>query len=433
MNPPRPPLDEPVLTTHSSPLLLRSSVPMRAHTGVGLHEPLSPGGLRGHAGMRNLSPVLRMPKIALCMGLADSWEHGIAAAWCATPGGGPRAPPWYGWMFRPSRAWRIGTATDHRPRGEPPRRRPHRAPGAPVVDVPARTCARVPPGHERRRGYGSHGRALPALLRLTRFAYAGVRAGAGRAAKAGLPRSPTIGERGLPSIEEPLPWWEGRAAGRLPAWVRSLAPAGGDLRATTPRAQARRALPPLRLRVPEESRSWGWTTRTSLRARRPDAVFRRARPRGHRVSGGGPARGAPDPSGPLSARARDHTVASHPDRGARSTSVFTCEDAMVEQAVRFIRASVTRPSRWATWWRRCRAHARPWRSGSGGPRQEHPRGDPARAVGARTDPVRSTDDRVADIALECGYRTPQRFHEVFRAVEGVSPARSGARTAALPP
>jgi LacI family transcriptional regulator len=106
-----------------------------------------------------------------------------------------------------------------------------------------------------------------------------------------------------------------------------------------------------------------------------------------------------------------------------STRTFACEDPLVESAVRFIRANAGRPLQVGDVVRALPASRRSlelrFRKAVG--RSVHDEILHVRLARARA-LLRATDSRVADVAAEAGFSSPQRFHALFRAAEGCSPA-----------
>jgi LacI family transcriptional regulator len=122
--------------------------------------------------------------------------------------------------------------------------------------------------------------------------------------------------------------------------------------------------------------------------------------------------------------ARTRSVLVRPKEIAErdSTRVFTCEDSLVERAVRFIRGRGGDRLRVSDVVAALPASRRSlelrFRRAVG--RSIHDEIVRARLARARA-LLRDTEARISDVAAECGFGSSQRLHAVFRAAEGCSP------------
>jgi LacI family transcriptional regulator len=365
------------------------------------------------------------------MGLADTYEHGIARGvvrYART------RPGWrlhgYGWMFRPLAALEHWAGDGIIARVESRRDADRLASlGLPVVDVAG---AYVWSGfHRVTNDDPATGRQAAEYLSscgFDRFAYAGVPGvGWSEGRKSGFAAALGIQPRDLPVFEESLPWWESRAEGRLAAWVKRLRPPVGLFACNdTAGLKLTELCRRLAIRVPDDLAILGVDnedilcelsvpTLSSVSLDLEGIGYQAAALLDHlldRRRSGGTRRAVSQAVGPRQTVERE------------STRVFTCADPLVEQAVRLIRARTAERLLVATVvaalptsrrnlelrFRRAVGHTL------------HDEIVRVRLDRART-LLRSTQDRITDIALACGFGTPQRFHSAFRVAEGCSPAR----------
>jgi LacI family transcriptional regulator len=361
------------------------------------------------------------------MGLADSYEHGIArgvvrfakqeARW--------RLHGW-DWMFRPLEAIETwdGDGIIARVESQAEADRLARV-GLPVVDVAG---AYVWSGFHRVTNddlaTGSKAGRYLASCGFTRFAYCGVSAvGWAEKRRRGFQAANEAAGGPVPGFEESLPWWESpEDDGRLRAWVAGLRPPVGlfacnDTAGLKVAEMCRR----LGLRVPEEVAILGVDDEDilcelaspslssialdlySIGYRAAELLDRLLdRPRG---------------------RPQEVLVPPKEIAERESTRVFTCEDSLVERAVRFIRAHAGEALRVGDVVGAVPASRRSlevrFRRALG--RSVHEEIQSAHLGRARA-LLRTTDARIADVAADSGFGTPQRLYEAFRAAEGCSPA-----------
>jgi LacI family transcriptional regulator len=104
--------------------------------------------------------------------------------------------------------------------------------------------------------------------------------------------------------------------------------------------------------------------------------------------------------------------------------VYTCEDPLVEQAVRYIRSQATRPIRVPDILSRLAASRRSlekrFRRQMG--HSLHTEIVQIRMEYARR-LLRNSRHTITSIAQDCGFQTPQRFYAVFKQMVGTTPAR----------
>jgi LacI family transcriptional regulator len=363
------------------------------------------------------------------MGLADSYEHGIARGVVRYA----KERGWrlfgYGWMFRPLEAieeWQ-GDGIIARVESQADADRIARA-GLPVVDVAGAY-----------RGSGFHratnddtatgeqaGRYLVSCG-FSRFAFSGVRGvGWSERRRQGFREALGSAGRDLPLFEESLSWWEStQKSGGLSGWVNTLRPPVGIFACNDTAGLKLAEMCRLRgLRIPEEAAILGVDNEdilcelalpslSSIALDLESIGMRAAELLDTILRGRAPARSG----------AREILVPPKEIVERDSTRTFTCEDPLVESAVRFIRANTGKPLRvsdvvGALPASRRSLELRFRRAVGRTVRDEILRVRLARARAL----LRTTDTRIADVAAEAGFRSPQRFHALFRAAEGCSPA-----------
>jgi LacI family transcriptional regulator len=229
--------------------------------------------------------------------------------------------------------------------------------------------------------------------------------------------------RSLPVFEESLPWWERpEDGGGLPEWLADLrAPvavfACNDTAGLKTAAHCRQ----LGLRVPEEVAILGVDDEDILCELASPSLSSMAL---DLESIGLRAAGLLDrlfdrPA----ARAAEVLVPPREIVERESTRVFTCEDALVERAVGFIRANAASTIRVGDVVRAVPSSRRGlevrFRRALG--KSIHDEIREAHLARARA-LLRATDARIGIVADESGFGTPQRLYEAFRAAEGCSPA-----------
>jgi LacI family transcriptional regulator len=376
-------------------------------------------------------------KIALVMGLADTYEHGIARGVVRYA---KERRAWdlygYGWMFRPFDAlgyWRgdgiIARVESARDADRLGRLR------VPVVDVagahPGRSFHKVTNDDE---GTGGKAGAYLASCGFRRFAFCGV-AGTGWSdmrKKGFLESVAGIREGNVEVFEEDLPWWESLAeSGHLRKWLADLpTPAGIFACNDTAGLKLAELCRALGIAVPETIAILGVDDEdilcemaspslSSIRLDCESIGYRAAALLDELMTRG---------RGPTPA-ARALVVPSRDIVERDSTRVFTCDDPLVEQAVRLIRARAVEggtvggllgslpASRRSLEVRFKSATGRTLREEMVRVRLAH-----ARAL------LRGSRLTIAGVAAESGFGSAQRFHRVFRKETGTSPG--GYRTTA---
>ncbi len=378
-----------------------------------------------------------MKNVGLFMGLNDFYEHGIARGMVRYT---KERADWriygYGWMFRPLDALQARPHWDLDgiiARVEEPTAAGRLAAlQIPVVDVAGtfvgagfhrvtnddRTTGRLAARHLRSCGF-------------RRLAFCGVRgAGWSEERKAGFLEAAEGAAREVPVFEEgPLGWWESLdRPGPLRAWLGGLeCPVGilacNDTAGLKLTDQCRHlGLPvpgavailgvdnedilcdlssPSLSSIRLDCERIGWLAAATL-----DGILERADPR----------RGVQalvqQQVPPLEVVERE------------STRVFTCDDPVVETAVRVIRARAAEGIGVAEVAAAVAASRRGlevrFRRALG--RTVHGEIRRTRLEAAKL-LLRTTGRTVARIAEECGYGTTQRFHAAFLAAEGITPAR----------
>jgi LacI family transcriptional regulator len=368
--------------------------------------------------------------VALFMGLADTYEHGIARGVVRYA---KERHTWdlygYGWMFRPFDAleyWRgdgvIARVESTRDADRLGRMR------VPVVDVAGAYAVRS--FYRVTNDDTATGRKAGAYLAscgFRRFAYCGV-ADTGWSAmrKAGFQGSVADAREGDVAVfEEDLPWWESLAeSGPLRRWLAALEkPAGIFACNDTAGLKLAEMCRAMGIAVPE--------TVAILGVDDEDILCEMASPSlssirldcesiGYRAAALLDAVMTGAPGAETAARIRVVPPRDVVERD--STRVFTCDDPLVAQAVRVIRARATGrvtvgsllgslpASRRSLETRFKRATGRTLREEIIRVRLAH-----ARAL------LRGSRLTVAAVAAECGFGSVQRFHSVFRKAEGMSP------------
>jgi LacI family transcriptional regulator len=376
-------------------------------------------------------------RIALVMGLADTYEHGIARGVVRYA---KERHNWdlygYGWMFRPFDAlgyWRgdgiIARVESARDADRLGRTR------VPVVDVAGahagRSFYRVTNDDE---GTGRKAGAYLASCGFRRFAYCGV-AGTGWSGlrkKAFVQSTTGIREGEVAVFEEDLPWWESLAeSGPLRKWLAALVkPVGVFACNDTAGLKLAEVCRTMGITVPETVAILGVDDEDilcemaspSLSSIRLDceSIGYRAAAVLDQVMTGAPG---------SAAAARAFIIAPRDVVERDSTRIYTCDDPLVEQAMRLIRARAAEritvgsllgslpASRRSLETRFKKATGRTLREEMVRVRLAH-----ARAL------LRGSRLTIADVATESGFGTVQRFHSVFRKAEGMSPG--GYRTTA---
>ena len=375
----------------------------------------------------------RRRRVALVMGLADTYEHGIARGVVRYS---KERHTWdlygYGWMFRPVDAlgyWRgdgiiarVESARDAERLG---RMR------VPVVDVAGahagRSFSRVTSDDlETGRKAGTY----LASCGFRRFAFCGV-AGTGWSdnRRKGFQQSVAGTREGdLALFEESLPWWESLAeSGPLKKWLASLVkPVGIFACNDTAGLKLTELCRSLGVPVPEAVAVLGVDDEdilcemaspslSSIRLDCESIGYRAAALLDELIEAAGPARTQVVP--PRDVVERD------------STRTFTCDDPLVEQAMRLIRARAVERITVGRLVAALPASRRSleirFRTATGRTlREEMVRVRVARARAL----LRGSRLTIADIATESGFGSVQRFHSVFRKEQGMSPGRYRATT-----
>jgi LacI family transcriptional regulator len=335
----------------------------------------------------------------------------------------------YGWMFRPFDAlgyWRgdgiIARVESARDADRLGRLR------VPVVDVagahPGRSFYKVTNDDEHT---GRKAGAYLASCGFRRFAYCGV-SGTGWSdlRKKGFRESVAkLGEGSVEAFEEALPWWESLAeSGHLRKWLAGLAtPAGIFACNDTAGLKLAELCRALGIAVPE--------TVAILGVDDEDILCEMASPSlssirldcesiGYRAAAlldGLLTRG----TGPAPA-ARALVVPCRDIVERDSTRVFTCDDPLVEQAMRLIRARAVEGGTVGSLLGSLPASRRSlemrFKSATG----RTLRGEMVRVrlAHART-LLRGSRLTIAEVAAESGFGSVQRFHQVFRKEAGTSP------------
>ena len=370
-------------------------------------------------------------RIALVMGLTDTYEHGIARGVVRYAKG---RTDWdlygYGWMFRPFDAlevWQgdgIIARVESRQEAELIARL-----SAPVVDVAgAYRMASFATVTNDDVTTGQRAGEYLASCGFRRFAYCGV-AGTGWSARrlSGFQAAVRRIDRAPAVFEESLPWWETLdTSGRLRAWLNALRrPVGIFASNDTAGLKLADLCRDLGIQVPDSLAILGVDnedilcemtspTLSSIELDCESIGYRAAVLLEELMEAGGQSR-----------RSRRSLVVPPKDVMEReSTRVFASEDPIVEKAMRYIRLhgtsrvtvgsilSAIPASRRSLETRFKKATGRTLRAEIVRVRLAH-----ARAL------LRTTTLTVGDVAAECGFGSAQRFHEAFRETEGISPGR----------
>ncbi len=390
------------------------------------------------AGEAQMKTRLRRKKrVALFMGLADSYEHGIARGVVRFA---KAHADWdlfgYGWMFRPFdavEAWqgdgviaRVESAADAR------RLRVLRCP---VIDVAGAYAA--PSFWSVVNDDEATGRAAGEDLLscgFRRFAFCGV-TGTGwseKRARGFLEAVKRVDP--APSVfTEPLPWWESVSArGRLAQWILGLSrPVGLFACNDTAGLKAAGLCRELGIEVPEAAAIIGVDNEdvlcemaspslSSIELDCQEIGFRAAALLNDIFNEDG---------GRIPSR-RPVLVSPRDIVERESTRVYTSDDPLVQQAMMFIRQSSAKVFSVTDILRVVPASRRSLES-----RFKKATGRTLKEEIVRThlsrarSLLKSTRMTIADVALQSGFTSVQRFHEVFRAAEKVTPGayRLGAR------
>jgi LacI family transcriptional regulator len=368
-------------------------------------------------------------RIALVMGLTDTYEHGIARGVVRYAKG---RKDWdlygYAWMFRPFDAlevWQgdgIIARVESRQEAELIARL-----SAPVVDVAgAYHMASFATVTNDDEATGRRAGEYLASCGFQRFAFCGV-AGTGWSARrlSGFQAAVRHIDPTPAVFEESLPWWETLdTSGRLRTWLSRLRrPVGIFASNDTAGLKLADLCRDLGIQVPDSLAILGVDnedilcemtspTLSSIELDCESIGFRAAVLLDELME-----------AGEQSRRSRRSLLVPPKDVMERdSTRVFASEDPIVEKAMRYIRLHGTRrvtvgsilaaipASRRSLETRFKKATGRTLRAEIVRVRLAH-----ARAL------LRTTTLTVGDVAAECGFGSAQRFHEVFRKAESVSP------------
>jgi len=387
-----------------------------------------------------------MRNVAIFMGLTDFYEHGIARGFVRYA---KEKADWrlygFSWMFRPIEDMRRWKGDGVMARIEDGRSADRLAAlGVPVVDVagayPRKAVSLVTnddflTGHRAALLYADHG--------FTRFAYLGVsgakwsserKAGFKEGIRAGLAgkgsRRAAETAAAFPSFERPLEWWEGRAGQS----ARGRASGAADLEAFLSGLDQPVALFACNdtsgLKATDAARRAGIPVPSSiaiLGVDNEDVLCELAQPSLSSVMLDCEAIGyrAADALDGLMEGGGPSVRLTVPPRGVaerESTLVFACDDELVARAATFIRArahegigvpDVLRASASSR-----RSLETRFRAAMG--RSLHDEIVRARLERAKR-LLRETSRTIGRIAAESGFGGLQRFHETFKAAEGVSP------------
>ncbi|MGA2479512.1 MAG: XylR family transcriptional regulator [Spirochaetia bacterium] len=370
-------------------------------------------------------------RVALVMGLTDTYEHGIARGIVRYARG---RKDWdlygYGWMFRPFDALEVWRGEGIIARIESSEQaRLIEGLSAPVVDVAGaysmKSFATVTNDDELTGSRAGH---YLAACGFRRFGFCGV-SGTGwstrrqdgfREAVRRIDPAPAV-------FGESLPWWETLdTSGRLRSWIAGLRQPVGIFAANdTAGVKLADLCRDLGIAVPESIAILGVDnedilcemtspTLSSIELDCETIGYRAAAVLDEMMKA--PARARPP--------VRSLLVPPKDVMERESTRVYACEDPLVEKAMRFIRRygtghltvggilAAVPASRRSLETRFKKATGRTLRAEIVRVRLAH-----ARAL------LRTTNLTVGDVAAECGFGSAQRFHEAFRETEGVSPGR----------
>ena len=370
-------------------------------------------------------------RIALVMGLTDTYEHGIARGVVRYAKG---RKDWdlfgYGWMFRPFDALEVWQGDGIIARIESRQDAELIAQlSAPVVDVAgAYRMADFATVTNDDETTGRRAGEYLASCGFRRFAYCGV-AGTGWSARrlSGFQAAVRRIDPAPAVFEESLPWWETLdTSGRLRSWLSGLRrPVGIFASNDTAGLKLADLCRDLGIQVPDSLAILGVDnedilcemtspTLSSIELDCESIGYRAAALLEELKEAGGRSR----------ASCRSLIVPPKDVMERESTRVFASEDPIVEKAMRYIRFHGTSrvtvgsiiaaipASRRSLETRFKKATGRTLRAEIVRVRLAH-----ARAL------LRTTTLTVGDVAAECGFGSAQRFHEAFRETEGISPGR----------
>ena len=372
---------------------------------------------------------MKRKRIALVMGLTDTYEHGIARGVVRYAKG---RNDWdlygYAWMFRPFDAldvWqgdgiiaRIESRRDAELIGRLP---------IPVVDVAgAYPVASIRAVTNDDESTGRRAGEYLASCGFRRFAYCGVAGTHWSACRQRGFVSAVSGISEPPAVfAESLPWWERLdSSWRLRSWLAELKrPVGVFACNDTAGLKVVDLCRELGIPVPDDVAVLGIDnedvlcemaspTLSSIELDCESIGYRAAILLDDLMAGNGPSRRAGSP-------------VLVPPKGVverASTRVFACDDPIVARAMRYIRLHGTSRMHVADILAEVPASRRSletrFRTATGRTLREEivrVRLSHARAT------LRSTRLTVGDVAHECGFASAQRFHEAFRKAEGVTP------------
>jgi LacI family transcriptional regulator len=396
----------------------------------------------------------RETNIALFMGLNDTYEHGI------TRGVTQYAKShsnWrlygYGWMFRPLEALEHWEGDGIIARIESPEDACRLASlRIPVVDVAGaylhRTFHQVN-NHDALTGAMAAEHLLSCGFK--RFAYCGVKE-VGWSAKRKSGFLTALGKTAseVPVFEESLPWWEQlEDSEHLTSWLRRLvSPIGIFACNDTAGLKLTDLCRKIELEVPDDVAILGVDnedvlcemaapTLSSIALDCERIGFQAAALLDRLLGGEGfrpseptlPAdqvgrhRGSRPPSRLPRQRIPPILIPPQQVMVRESTRIYSCEDPLVEQAVRYIRAQASGGLRVADILSRVAASRRSLEK-----RFRHHMGHSLHTEIVKTRIeyakmlLRNSSDTVTSIAQECGFQTTQRFYAVFKEMVGRTPA-----------
>jgi LacI family transcriptional regulator len=370
-------------------------------------------------------------KVALFMGLSDTYEHGIARGVVRYA---KQRSDWslfgYGWMFRPLEALEYWDGDGIIARVESREDADRLAAlDIPVVDVAG---AYLGSGflqvNNDDRATGTMAGEYLLARGFKRLAFCGVRGvGWSERRKQGFVAAVRGSSPQVPVFEESLAWWERLdRSEHLGEWLSALrCPAGVFACNDTAGLKLTELCRKLKLSVPQELAILGVDNEDilcELSFPTLSSIMLDCEAIGYRAAEllAGRMRRMPSAQTPVA------TILVPPKEVVEreSSRVFTCDDPLVEQAVRYIRAHATEGSRVADVAAGLPASRRNlevrFKRALGRTLHEEivrTRLEAAKAL------LRTTDHTVARVAEESGFGTLQRFYEVFRKRESVSPAR----------
>lgn len=370
-------------------------------------------------------------KIALFMGLNDTYEHGITRGVTRYA---KSHPNWhlygYGWMFRPLEAVEFWEGDGIIARIESPDDAERLAAlRIPVVDVAG---AYLHPGfHQVNNNDDLTGRMAGEHL-LSRgfkhFAFCGVKGvGWSEKRKAGFIAALGMDAANVPVFKESLPWWEQlENSEHLNDWLLQLEyPVGVFACNDTAGLKLTDLCRKLGVEVPEAVAILGVDnedvlcemaapTLSSIALDCETVGYRAASVLDRLLNRSDP---SPIPALPIQVQPRQVVI-------RESTHVYTCEDPLVERAVRYIRTHASEPIKVPDILSQVAASRRNLEK-----RFRFQIGHTLHAeiIKARLEYskvlLRNSNDTVATIAEESGFQTLQRFYAVFKKAEGTTPAR----------